>query len=456
MMSFSAAGRIQSWNPAAEALFGYSADEAIGAPAGLLVQPGSPEGPTGAFDRAIRGETVTGDVVRVAKDGTLIDIAITAAPMRTPDGSIIGVSVAMRDIRERKRAEAALRESEEQFRGLAEHIPQLAWMANADGGVFWYNQRWYDYTGTTPKDMEGWGRQSVHDPKVLPEVVERWKASLTSGQPFDMVFPLKGADGVFRPFLTRVEPMRDGDGRVVRWFGSNTDISAERAAEERQRLLVNELNHRVKNTLATVQAIAAQTLRSSATDKEARDAFEARLLALSKVHNVLTRENWETASLGDIAAEVLAPHGGEDAARFRIDGPDVRLEPRLALPIAMALHELATNAVKYGALSNGSGRVAVDWRIDAAPQGRTLRLRWTERGGPPAAPPARKGFGSRLIERSLALELGGTVTLDFEESGVACSIDALLPGDGTFDPAAPADAGPTVSERRQNPRAAAE
>ena len=141
------------------------------------------------------------------------------------------------DISARKRTEQALRDSEAQFRALANTIPQLCWMANADGWIFWYNERWYEYTGTTPKDMEGWGWQSVHDPDVLPTVLERWRTSVSSGQPFDMVFPLRGGDGIFRPFLTRVMPMHNEAGKVVRWFGSNTDISEQlKAQDELQRL----------------------------------------------------------------------------------------------------------------------------------------------------------------------------------------------------------------------------
>jgi PAS domain S-box-containing protein len=122
--------------------------------------------------------------------------------------------------------------SEQQFRTLADSIPNLAWWANGDGYITWYNQRWYEYTGTTPKQMEGWGWQSVHDPQILPSVIERWKASLATGQPFDMTFPLRGADGVFRPFLTRVMPLKDAQGRVQQWFGTNTDVSEQKRAEE--------------------------------------------------------------------------------------------------------------------------------------------------------------------------------------------------------------------------------
>ncbi len=143
----------------------------------------------------------------------------------------VGILEINRDLSERKRSEEALVRSEAQFRTLANAIPQLCWMANGDGWIFWYNDRWYEYTGTTPKDMEGWGWQSVHDATVLPDVMARWQASIASGQPFDMVFPLRGADGEFRAFLTRVMPVRDEGGTIVRWFGTNTDITEERKTE---------------------------------------------------------------------------------------------------------------------------------------------------------------------------------------------------------------------------------
>jgi len=148
------------------------------------------------------------------------------------DGKVASIVVFGKDITERKRVEEALRESEDRFRTLANAIPQLCWMANAEGWIFWYNERWYEYTGTTPEEMEGWGWQSVHDPVALPRVLERWKASIATRKPFDMVFPLRGRDGVFRPFLTRGMPVRDQEGNVVRWCGTNTDISERRQMEE--------------------------------------------------------------------------------------------------------------------------------------------------------------------------------------------------------------------------------
>jgi PAS domain S-box-containing protein len=170
----------------------------------------------------------------------------TALPGR--DGSPGSVLYLSLDITDRKRMEGRLRESEAQLRTLADAVPQLVWMAEPDGHIFWYNQRWYDYTGTTPEQMEGWGWQSVHDPEMLPRVVKRWRASLETGEPFEMEFPLKGADGVFRWFLTRVNPLRDSAGRLLRWFGTNTDVDGQRRTAEELR----EANRLKDEFLATV------------------------------------------------------------------------------------------------------------------------------------------------------------------------------------------------------------
>jgi two-component sensor histidine kinase len=204
--------------------------------------------------------------------------------------------------------------------------------------------------------------------------------------------------------------------------------SAElRQRETARRLLVDELNHRVKNTLATVQAIAAQSFKGlSDADSAGRPAFEARLFALARTHDVLTEENWAGAELHAIVSEVTRPYAEDGEGRFVVEGPHVRLVPRCALALSMALHELCTNAAKYGALTAPQGHVAIRWRVEEGREGRQLELAWQERGGPPVEAPSRKGFGSRLIERGLAAELGGRTDIRYERSGLACTIGAPL------------------------------
>ncbi len=200
------------------------------------------------------------------------------------------------------------------------------------------------------------------------------------------------------------------------------EIEVRRRAEEHQRLLIHELNHRVKNTLATVQSIAAQTDRAGGD----RDAFLERLLALSRAHDVLTRENWEGAELSAIVQGAVQPFEIAAGQRFRICGPEARLEPQPALALAMALHELATNASKYGALSQAGGRVTIDWTIRPAAPDARLELCWRETGGPPVVVPTRKGFGTRLLGRGLAAELDGRVEVDYRPDGLVCIVEARL------------------------------
>jgi PAS domain S-box-containing protein len=199
------------------------------------------------------------------------------------------------------------------------------------------------------------------------------------------------------------------------------DATERRRWEHHQKLLVAELNHRVKNSLAVVQSLARQTFSVDRNPADAIGAFEGRLTALAHAHNLLTRANWESASMSDLVNDALAPFcTGE---RCRIDGPELRIPPQTAVSLALALHELATNAAKYGALSGEGGSISVTWSAD----GGQLAFDWRERGGPPVKPPATTGFGSRMIRRALAIDLGGQVRLDFEPDGVCCSIRAPLP-----------------------------
>ncbi|MBV9930674.1 MAG: PAS domain S-box protein [Alphaproteobacteria bacterium] len=224
-----------------------------------------------------------------------------------------------------------------------------------------------------------------------------------------------------------------GAERAVRYVGTIQDITERKRAERRQQLLVAELDHRVKNTLAIVQGIAYQTLRGGAVPDAVAEAFAGRLQALASAHDILTKAGFETASLRGIAEAVLEVHDGEER-RVRLDGKEVQLTPQLAVNLAIALHELATNAVKYGALSVPGGRVEFTWQ---QAEGRLL-LTWRESGGPPVAEPEREGFGTRMIRRALASELRGPVTLEFRPEGLFCRIDApLAPARGDSEAIAP-------------------
>jgi two-component sensor histidine kinase len=199
-----------------------------------------------------------------------------------------------------------------------------------------------------------------------------------------------------------------------------------RAAVREKDLLIGELNHRVKNTLTTVQSITSQTLRNAPSLDHASDAIESRLIALSQVHNVLTDRSWAHVALHDISAQAVEPYRSRGENLIHVQGPSVPVPPRMALPLAMALQELVTNAVKYGALSNGTGQIRVHWTLNSTSTPPRLHLIWQETEGPPVQRPVRRGFGTRLIERSLAQELAGEVQIEFSETGVVCSVDAPL------------------------------
>jgi len=214
----------------------------------------------------------------------------------------------------------------------------------------------------------------------------------------------------------RLFPLGDGLGVVFR------DMTARKRAEAQRDLLTKELEHRVKNTLATVQSIASQTFRHAGVDPRVQRDFEARLITLSNVHGVLTRQSWESADLHEVIASTLRPHNAPERQRFTVEGPPLRLGPKSAVALSMAVHELCTNAIKYGALSTEAGHVDIDWGVA---DGR-FRWSWRERGGAPVAPRKRSGFGTRMIEGALAAQLSAKVVIDFQPEGIVCRIDAPL------------------------------
>lgn len=331
------------------------------------------------------------------------------------------------DVTERKEAARKLVSQEETLRLAIEAADVGTWDLDIRNDVLTWSDRCYAMFGVAP------GTPVVRDdfytnlhPSDRDAVREALRRTLDGRirADYDVEFRVIGReDGVERWLSAKGKAFFDLEGKPVRMIGTTVNVTDRKRAELHLRLLVNELNHRVKNSLATIQAIAGQTFHAARSLPAAQEAFTARIIALSEAHDVLTRENWEGADLLDVVDRLVALHGGE--GRFVLDGPSVRLSPRPALSLSMALHELATNAVKYGALSRQGGQVGIGWSVDYSGVPR-LALRWTESGGPPVIAPTRRGFGSRLIERGLASELSGEARIDFKPEGVECTITALL------------------------------
>ncbi len=339
-----------------------------------------------------------------------------------------GLAVFYGDVTEQVEAEERLRESEERLRLMADAVPQIVWVTDAEGKTEFFNRQWFEYTGSTvmPVSAAQVAIDFVH-PDDEAVTIEAYGRAQRTGGVFEVEHRIRSKDGEYRWFLVRAEPYRDPrSGEIVRWFGVSIDIHDRRIAQEHQQLLINELNHRVKNTLATVQSVASQTLRNADSTEQAKEALEARLFALSRAHDVLTRENWESADLYDIVEQAVEPYSSRGEDRLHLEGARVRVPPRMALALAMALQELATNAVKYGALSNETGAIKIAWSVQSGGTGPRLHLRWEETGGPAVRRPLRRGFGSRLIERSLSQDLDGTAEISFPASGVVCIVDAPL------------------------------
>ena len=332
---------------------------------------------------------------------------------------------AQREVGERRRTEEGLRESEERLR-LALQAGRLgSWELDIATGRRLLSPRSAEIFGVPTDellDREAW--QAVIHPDDRERLNATFQAALQGRAAYRAEFRVQAKDGTERWVSSQAIVHRDRSGAPQRVVGIHQDITDRKRWEAHQSLLINELNHRVKNTLATVQSLAGQTLRNASSMEQVREDLEGRLFALSRVHDVLTRENWNGANLREVVEQAVEPYRRADDGRFHVAGEDARLSPRMALAIALALQELATNAVKYGALLNATGVVRITWTITGAAANRRLVLCWEEAGGPIVDPPTRRGFGSRLIERSFAMELGGEARLEFPPQGVRCTIDA--------------------------------
>lgn len=249
--------------------------------------------------------------------------------------------------------------------------------------------------------------------------------AIANGTPYDVEYRILTPKGEERWLNVRGQANYSADGTPVSFVGVTQDVTERRHAEDHRALLANELSHRVKNSLAMIQAIIAQTLRRAGSLEEAGATLEARISAMAAANDLLINERWESASIGALLDRTLAPFGVADRAQFRCSGPDVRLSPRIGSALALALHELATNASKYGALSRPGGSVRLAWQVGGSWRPGGLSFTWTESGGPPVMPPTRSGFGTKLIQWVLAQESGGDVEIAYLPEGVVFT--AIVP-----------------------------
>lgn len=389
-------------------------------PTGALAQPAETHWPELWASLGPRLRQVMADGATVESDrltGSFANIACSHIPILNAPGVVGGVLSAVRETIARE----SLRRERELLQSIIDTIPVMITLYEPGQKVLRVNREFERVLGWTAGELS---RVSLMD-EVYPDPAYRARV---------------------RDFMESFLPewmdigMRTRSGKSIEasWFnikisdhtqvGIGIDITDRKHAEQQRTLLINELNHRVKNTLATVQSLAAQSLRGRG-GVDARQRFEARLSALALAHDLLTVEGWRGAALGDVVERAVSPfRAGDD--RIEIRGAAVRLSPKQALAISMALHELGTNALKYGALSNRGGRVRIGWQATNPASNALIELVWDESGGPPVAPPARKGFGSRLLERNLARELGGPTTIEYRPVGLICRISCRLRDNG--------------------------
>lgn len=350
------------------------------------------------------------------------DVSYSTVP--DDDGSVGGLLCIVSDTTQRVLAERRLKESERRFRALTRATADVIYQLNAD----WTELRSID--GQPPPRTSPSATDWMDDfilPEDQPAVRAAIDKAVARGEPFQLEHRIRLAKGSIGWTFSLAVPIVDASGKIVEWFGAASDVTERHRTSEHLELIASELNHRVKNNLAMVQAIAGQTFRTSDSIDQAGERFAARLVALAQANDLLKGERWAGASLREAVEQAMAVYQQEEG-RISASGPEVAIPPRLAMTLVLALHELSTNAVKYGAWSNDTGRVAIAWSTYRTGEGtERLRIEWREERGPRVETPQRRGFGSRLIEQALAGEVNGQATLFFDEAGLRCLVDAPLP-----------------------------
>ena len=353
---------------------------------------------------------------------------VRVLPYRLVNETMAGVVLAFIDVSVAHQANQARRESDDRLHRMAASVPAFLFIACQEGGLDYVNPPFYAFTGMTEGQALGFGWLAAIHPDDLAAAGRVWQAGADAGVVVEHEIRLRRADGASHWFLLRVTPQFDEAGRVLRWFGSCTDIDLRRQAEARQSLMLAELQHRVKNILAFVRSLLIRTVKSSADLDNFADHFAGRIDALARSQTAAARTPEQQVMLDELVIEELAAHGGQNANQTNVTGPNVALPEKMAGTIGLALHELTTNAVKYGGLSVPSGKIDVCWRVEPCEPGtdgakECLTIDWHETGVPITdLNPTRRGFGRELIEQGLPYDLGATTILRFNPGGVSCQI----------------------------------
>jgi PAS domain S-box-containing protein len=417
-------GITTSWNIGAERVLGYSGEEIIGQSADVTFPPEQGGTDAAAEERRVARAHGRAEDERwqMKKDGTRFWASGLMMTLADPQQGFVKI---LRDRTPQYRAEEQLRESEELFRILATNIPQLVFRATTTGERTWASPQWSIFTGLAFADSVGLGwLDSIH-PDDRDATMQAWAEAARKGDYYAEHRVLRARDGEWRWHQTRAAPLAASDDETTQWVGTSTDIHDLRTLQDQQKVLLGELQHRTRNLLAIVLSLARQTLRSAGSLDGFAQRFESRLGALSRVQGLLARSDHRPIDMRELVEGELAAHveGESGPGKVSIDGPAAKLPPSSAQALALAIHELATNAAKYGALREPAGLLAVTWSVEQAQPRDRARLRWLERGvAIPEGTPTRKGYGSKLIEQGLPYQLGAQTRLEFGSEGVLCEI----------------------------------
>jgi PAS domain S-box-containing protein len=430
IISNNLSGIVTSWNDSAERLFGYAAREIIGKSITLLIPPHLRHEVSNVYDRLVHGERIEHfETTRVRKDGRLVSISLSISPVRNAEGRVVGSSAIARDVTERKQAELDLAERTMQL-ALAESAALVGSVSyDVESGRMQISTGYaaiYGFPKWASEIMRTEWEARVHQEDLarLEELRDRVFRSRSTEYSVDYRIVRPG--GEVRWIDARLLVSYREDGHPQRVVGINIDITARKRAEEQQRALHAELDHRIKNALATVSAVVSHTGQGSRSVTNFVAALEGRIRSMATTHELLSSRQWQGISLSELVRRELAPYA--ERRNTEINGPEVVLRPEAGQAIAMVLHELATNAAKYGALSTKNGRVAIRWDQQLKGLARPpLVLEWQEFDGPPVVATGKPSYGTSTIRDLIPYEFGGMVELVLASDGVRCQLE--LPAD---------------------------